>query len=154
MISIHAPLAGCDARRSRGGDTPQISIHAPLAGCDAKSCGFRGKRAFQSTHPSRGATVSSVLLPEPFFPFQSTHPSRGATPAPGRGARLGAISIHAPLAGCDGFLQGFNLPIPFNFNPRTPRGVRPVGGRLVYVPSKFQSTHPSRGATVHGWPCA
>ena len=33
--------------------------------------------------------------------FQSTHPLRGATPAPGRGARLAAISIHAPLAGCD-----------------------------------------------------
>ena len=35
IISIHAPLAGCDGRGgAAGGDTPQISIHAPLAGCD------------------------------------------------------------------------------------------------------------------------
>ena len=34
MISIHAPLAGCDMDRSRRPGKRRISIHAPLAGCD------------------------------------------------------------------------------------------------------------------------
>ena len=33
--------------------------------------------------------------------FQSTHPLRGATRPAGQGDGAGAISIHAPLAGCD-----------------------------------------------------
>ena len=34
MISIHAPLAGCDPGNAPVPTTPNISIHAPLAGCD------------------------------------------------------------------------------------------------------------------------
>ena len=35
MISIHAPLAGCDRHKTMGGTALRgISIHAPLAGCD------------------------------------------------------------------------------------------------------------------------
>ena len=34
-ISIHAPLAGCDAKEATTGQEYKISIHAPLAGCDA-----------------------------------------------------------------------------------------------------------------------
>ena len=35
MISIHAPLAGCDSLIDEDGCITDISIHAPLAGCDA-----------------------------------------------------------------------------------------------------------------------
>ena len=35
IISIHAPLTGCDAGRSPVFPGRQISIHAPLTGCDA-----------------------------------------------------------------------------------------------------------------------
>ena len=56
--------------------------------------------------------------------FQSTHPARGAT---SRGPRL-----FCPLG---------------NFNPRTPRGVRPGGGWVDFTSTIFQSTHPARGAT-------
>ena len=101
-----------------------ISIHAPLAGCDQVSrCVAASKRIFQSTHPLRGATRSPT--PVSFTAgFQSTHPLRGATYAQyiwaigeldfnprtpcgvRRHLRLTAradtgISIHAPLAGCD-----------------------------------------------------
>ena len=83
-ISIHAPRAGCDcyysaiqrAGRNFNPRTPcgvrllpqiltpsivHISIHAPRAGCDAR-CKERGHiaRRFQSTHPVRGATISSL----------------------------------------------------------------------------------------------
>ena len=34
LISIHAPLAGCDRRETELIPTKTISIHAPLAGCD------------------------------------------------------------------------------------------------------------------------
>ena len=100
--------------------------------------------------------------------FQSTHPARGAT---GRGRAETndfAISIHAPREGCD-LAQRRRRKLHRNFNPRTPRGVRPVGQEvhpgdryfnprtprgvrrcsmgIIDDPIKFQSTHPARGAT-------
>ena len=56
--------------------------------------------------------------------FQSTHPARGATAA-GQSSR-----------------RYF-----FNFNPRTPRGVRRYAEGRRDRPARFQSTHPARGAT-------
>ena len=57
-----------------------------------------------------------------------------------------SISIHAPLAGCDscGLTQ---KQIGEHFNPRTPCGVRPGAWTSWVMPSRFQSTHPLRGAT-------
>ena len=78
---------------------------------------------FQSTHPARGATFECTLL----FVFL-------------------VISIHAPREGCD--LRPSITPAErLNFNPRTPRGVRrPRWGQRSWC-SRFQSTHPARGAT-------
>ena len=123
QISIHAPLAGCDEIPCTGRLEQGISIHAPLAGCDLPffppvrrstdfnprtPCGVRPPCARRSPAPER---------------FQSTHPLRGATCPSSCTPGAGAISIHAPLAGCD-------LPaVPCqgrerHFNPRTPCGVR------------------------------
>ena len=84
-------------------------------------------RAFQSTHPLRGAT----------FHFFATeyHPS---------------ISIHAPLAGCDRKTPARSLRWQ-NFNPRTPCGVRPPTVKDEIAALVFQSTHPLRGATAVGY---
>ena len=57
---------------------------------------------FQSTHPSRGATIGLDASSLTGGIFQSTHPSRGAT----------------GLGSCK--------PPAWNFNPRTPHGVRPA----------------------------
>ena len=80
IISIHAPLTGCDApphrarRHARG-----ISIHAPLTGCDLRTPPKTPRvSVFQSTHPSRGATTRAPTSRTRGL-FQSTHPSRGAT---------------------------------------------------------------------------
>ena len=62
-----------------------------------------------------------------FSLFQSPHPARGAT----RGEEAAAD-------------------ITDNFNPRTPRGVRPMSARCSGVRLGFQSTHPARGATSDG----
>ena len=107
--------------------------------------------------------------------FQSTRPSRGATIPPKRGKREKAISIHAPLAGRDPACRGSRVR-PGHFNPRAPRGARPTGPRFhrrsrlnfnpraprgarqfVFIRTgdtlEFQSTRPSRGATQpDGWP--
>ena len=56
------------------------------------------------------------------------------------------ISIHAPLAGCDGAFRQ-RLPACTDFNPRTPCGVRRWLRTHADAQSKFQSTHPLRGAT-------
>ncbi len=58
-ISIHAPLAGCDKNCGTCRYHHHISIHAPLAGCDNQFSreSARWLRAFQSTHPLRGATL-------------------------------------------------------------------------------------------------
>ena len=79
MISIHAPLAGCDMRTSSVSNLFCISIHAPLAGCDDQGKATPEIHAlFQSTHPLRGATAT-LTWQRSYEQFQSTHPLRGAT---------------------------------------------------------------------------
>ena len=101
--------------------------------------------------------------------FQSTHPSRGATRIRRLDVHINQVSIHAPLAGCDKIGRGdtysfqcFNPRTPrgvrlfrtaysacrMGFNPRTPRGVRPDIAAMEREIKEFQSTHPSRGATM------
>ena len=104
-----------------------ISIHAPLTGCDIIQDKKLIKiKEFQSTHPLRDATQPTSLPHDTLNLFQSTHPLRDATnasnvPSPNLSARFqsthplrdatsfrcliiegsGIISIHAPLTGCD-----------------------------------------------------
>ena len=124
-----------------------ISIHAPLAGCDARSIRTRGHRdRFQSTHPLRGATgaygweevTSDISIHAPLAGCDA-FALRG-------GGEAGNISIHAPLAGCDDE-QISILRAMVDFNPRTPCGVRQPNGQTSTSSSRFQSTHPLRGAT-------
>ena len=105
--------------------------------------------AFQSTHPLRGATaVVSCFITD--TGFQSTHPLRGATEREERLNALRAISIHAPLAGCDPVLSDLRRR-QFDFNPRTPCGVRLKKEEDAAAYEAFQSTHPLRGATSFSW---
>ena len=100
--------------------------------------------------------------------FQSTLPARGATNAEFTDTVQTTISIHAPREGSDILhkLHGLDL---CNFNPRSPRGERPLsrgpgsssgyfnprsprGERRVHIHQipvlvVFQSTLPARGAT-------
>ena len=109
-----------------------------------------------------------MSLPLETREFQSTHPARGATLLRPSRLHIHQISIHAPREGCDVLPVG-DLALQGDFNPRTPRGVRPgvAGGGhqhpnfnprtprgvRLQVWSKdrpvgtFQSTHPARGAT-------
>ena len=101
-----------------------ISIHAPLAGCDfVQIGGIFLIYEFQSTHPLRGATRAEEILRGSNRTFQSTHPLRGATETICCVLVSFGISIHAPLAGCDLDVRCISRTIP-DFNPRTPCGVR------------------------------
>ena len=147
-ISIHAPLTGCDTTQGHGNTHKHgISIHAPLTGCDFRVFFslWRGAK-FQSTHPSRGATPGGKIKGGLTTIFQSTHPSRGATRVGEKSHHGGLISIHAPLTGCD-FAPCTCIRQLHDFNPRTPHGVRPDDRRTAPECHRFQSTHPSRGAT-------
>ena len=169
-ISIHAPLAGCDQNRScrrhlpwgfqsthplRGATASvidsdfvlSISIHAPLAGCD-KGCRTRlaNRRNFNPRTPC-GVRQTSMFDLNGDMPFQSTHPLRGATFALSDRLRHVQISIHAPLAGCDGKVSARTCRRRY-FNPRTPCGVRPTSSHTRATSAIFQSTHPLRGATL------
>ena len=148
-ISIHAPRGGCDRVFMLVGAKLVISIHAPRGGCDMNgSSGLSIPLQFQSTHPAGGAT-GRVLPIVTAFLFQSTHPAGGATDGGRQPLQGRRISIHAPRGGCD--RKKARPPFPKqNFNPRTPRGVRPPVPMRISPSMVFQSTHPAGGATV---PC-
>ena len=153
IISIHAPLTGCDnTLRYHSATFESISIHAPLTGCDSSASILLTKSLIISIHaPLTGCDLfrftDEVGI---FFLFQSTHPLRDATifkrycsadsryfnPRTPYGMRpdlewqgrfYRKISIHAPLTGCD--RESCD---PF------------------YSISAFQSTHPLRDATEEG----
>ena len=127
------------------------------------------KDIFQSTHPSWGATLWTMHFVQVDL-FQSTHPSWGATwcscftcfdywwisiHAPIVGCDAGTIhknvtydiSIHAPIVGCDFVLMSMHVGNLY-FNPRTHRGVRQKNLQEKEEQERFQSTHPSWGATI------
>ena len=150
-ISIHAPREGGDPSRptftgkpctfqstppARGATAvfnydygfQDISIHAPREGGDDARVNIPvADTVFQSTPPARGATADAVNLYIPFSVFQSTPPARGATTR---------SDLDSDKAG--------------NFNPRPPRGGRPMISRSTSCSVQFQSTPPARGATRAG----
>ena len=123
-----------------------ISIHAPLAGCDCRyACKARYFRNFNPRTPCgvRLKFITSDVLP---IEFQSTHPLRGATASRKSSCAAWTFQSTHPLRGATHPLPA---PAPWgcNFNPRTPCGVRPPRHRRSPRPGTFQSTHPLRGAT-------
>ena len=192
-ISIHAPLAGCDRKPNStlpysldfNPRTPcgvrlravqhrehgrAISIHAPLAGCDRRRDRNVGYRLYFNPRTPCGVRLMANELPNGPLPFQSTHPLRGATLKNLHLQKVIMISIHAPLAGCDGAIasprvpsgifqsthplrgatQDYDLTVGkfIDFNPRTPCGVRRELSIFASWSFVFQSTHPLRGATL------
>ena len=147
-----------------------ISIHAPLAGCDIDDLiPYANNAKFQSTHPSRGAT-RAIWIPHSWRKYFNPRAPCGARQRQHDALlRQPLISIHAPLAGRDsasmthffasplfqstrpvrgatGFctMTGSGLP---HFNPRAPCGARRSGRGSHQPVDRFQSTRPVRGAT-------
>ena len=127
---------------------------------------------FQSTHPARGATCTtlqafckaSISIHAPREGCDIGHLLRDRdiadfNPRTPRGVRrmmvifnspLISISIHAPREGCDHGCMAARLTDKQNFNPRTPRGVRRADWVLA-VGSNLISIHaPREGCDL--WP--
>ena len=130
-----------------------ISIHAPLAGCDANcSALLPAMLLFQSTHPLRGATAMSNCI-DHICPISIHAPLAGCDPNSGGGVSESfGISIHAPLAGCDKDDKNFKDTLKFQ-STHPLRGATPAFNSFEGV-AKFQSTHPLRGATLKDLPRA
>ena len=130
-------------------DTRQISIHAPIVGCD--HCHIVHTltviRRFQSTHPSWGATSTPMSQKTSCIKFQSTHPSWGATVMLSILIVQRAISIHAPIVGCD--INNMMDQEIFKISIHAPivgcDRLQRFEGLYNQI---FQSTHPSWGATM------
>ena len=123
IISIHAPIVGCDEDYLVLCRIPQISIHAPIVGCDGSSSFVSYSLTNFNPRTHRGVRQDifcSFLMSKR---FQSTHPSWGATIYLKDNPSLSSISIHAPIVGCDTSVLRLLLD-GLNFNPRTHRGVR------------------------------
>ena len=144
------PLRGATQLQDDVKQYMTISIHAPLAGCDTRRGIIPSPHfLFQSTHPLRGATAREIDFVTRFSNFNPRTPC-GVRPVTHEILYIvKAISIHAPLAGCDPEKECLQRLKP-NFNPRTPCGVRLYGVPSGSCALSFQSTHPLRGATDGG----
>ena len=128
------PMSDFNPRTPRGVRPPTkgimlggffISIHAPREGCDSRCPQPElPKTQFQSTHPARGATRISTHCCVTCT-FQSTHPARGATRC-SRGCldTRSNFNPRTPRGVRPLFVSAFDQ-YDYDFNPRTPRGVRP-----------------------------
>ena len=103
IISIHAPLTGCDAKAKITYQHNYISIHAPLTGCDRMEL-MAVIKSYENFNPRT-----------PYGMRQDTY---------SHNLLVLMISIHAPLTGCD-TLSLLLYSYQENFNPRTPYGMRP-----------------------------
>ena len=126
FISIHAPLTGCDKKgKSRAYQSDNFNPRTPYG--MRRSWAWRPnlcRRYFNPRTPygMRHVKVFHVVV---LVIFQSTHPLRDATGTTNTSYSPYAISIHAPLTGCDERLEAYNDDV------------------LI-----FQSTHPLRDATL------
>ena len=124
VISIHAPIVGCDMGTKIIEVYLIISIHAPIVGCDIvfRRLKMRGKISIHA--PIVGCDRSEVLLD-----------------------LMQLISIHAPIVGCDWIASTFDI-LQEIISIHAPI----VGCDKIYIAQmqlekEFQSTHPSWGAT-------
>ena len=124
-----------------------ISIHAPLAGCDIDDLiPYANNAKFQSTHPSRGAT-RAIWIPHSWRKYFNPRAPCGARPSPRNMASSApAFQSTRPVRGAT-LQTACDSSQATNFNPRVPCGARlssSVASPVVYL---FQSTRPVRGAT-------
>ena len=109
--------------RNRNGNDGMISIHAPLTGCDWLDIKQNHDILYFNPRTPYGMRRKDNGVVVRYAKFQSTHPLRDATNSFRCVRKSLYISIHAPLTGCD--LSGKVLYNSANdFNPRTPYGMR------------------------------
>ena len=124
VISIHAPIVGCDVDNLNLLPLNTISIHAPIVGCDwSKRKYYKINSNFNPrTHRGvRRGIIADISL-EPVISIHAPIVGCDSDLLIRQPLNL-CISIHAPIVGCD--RSGLRVVYVIdNFNPRTHRGVR------------------------------
>ncbi len=124
-----------------------ISIHAPLAGCDIDDLiPYANNAKFQSTHPSRGAT-RAIWIPHSWRKYFNPRAPCGARQRQHDALlRQPLISIHAPRAGRDILIEVDGKTVVISIHaPHAGRDEESVA--MSRDKAIFQSTRPMRGAT-------
>ncbi len=104
-------------------------------------------KQFLSTPPSRVATNETARRETANKSFYPRHPRGWRRAEPDCPAACKRVSIHATLAGGDGFFGAFGVSDK-GFYPRHPRGWRQYADRARSGKTEFLSTPPSRVATA------
>ena len=144
----------------RGRDNSRRGRHAfqstlPARGATPAAAPAAGGRRFQSTLPARGATAASSACHSDKENFNPRSPHGERPPAAAPAAGEAGISIHAPRTGSDSHQRPHQPPEDGDFNPRSPHGERPIpSATRAFGTSRFQSTLPARGATRASTICA
>ena len=140
------PLRGATPAVQGLAEAVEISIHAPLAGCDAGVSDQVGAAIYFNPRTPCGVRPFCCRVPLRPRYFNPRTPCGVRPRVVPVNVEFPRISIHAPLAGCDHFATCPNAN-EHSFNPRTPCGVRQSTARPQNSHCRFQSTHPLRGAT-------
>ena len=128
-----------------------ISIHAPIVGCDSNWSNLKDFIIISIHAPIVGCDKADITLTINYEDFNPrTH--RGVRQYYLPSLTLGAsISIHAPIVGCDIIKFRFHFKI-LKFQSTHPSwGATLAITNNYFLPYIFQSTHPSWGATLLLW---
>ena len=126
-ISIHAPHTGSDFQSSDAKyNWTIISIHAPHTGSDPIVNAHLKADEISIHAPHTGSDLTLGEIEESFV----------------------LISIHAPHTGSDMRNRAFSAYSASYFNPRSPHGERRFIRSFYGLSARFQSTLPTRGATI------
>ena len=127
--------------------TISISIHAPRGGSDSFMVALDVEGMDFNPRSPWGERLCLHAFPLIADVFQSTLPVGGATLALQELCCLVNISIHAPRGGSD-HRSAPRPDTPYDFNPRSPWGERPMHQIVPVSRFRFQSTLPVGGATT------
>ena len=150
--SCFNPRAPCGARHPFPDGNGRVGRFNPRAPCGARrdvDTGRRYRPKFQSTRPVRGATSAS-RLPACSSPVSIHAPRAGRDEWLNIQIQPVGVSIHAPRAGRDVMSRARWICVSC-FNPRAPCGARHFRSTYESLTREFQSTRPVRGATGCRW---
>ena len=148
-VSIRAPRVGRDGLIVPPKLTGGVSIRAPRVGRDSQKFDWQKQPNGFNPRAPRGARPSSNHQPTPPNMFQSARPAWGATTEELSELIGSDVSIRAPRVGRD-LMTLLTASRCWRFNPRAPRGARPLIGKIHQPGKTFQSARPAWGATLKG----
>ena len=149
-ISIHAPREGSDGDNdNEDNDSINISIHAPREGSDIKADNS-SQYAYNFNPRSPRGERHRVQETAKCNPDISIHAPREGSDQPRQYPFIRDIVFQSTLPARGATKNSFHRsPRCLYFNPRSPRGERPLRRyRVIDALYIFQSTLPARGATV------